>query len=285
MENKNKKLLTLLVIFFVLVISFFLYARLVATSGLFVKEYKITNEKILDDFHGFKIVHISDLHYGTSVGINEIEDIVNKINYISPDIVLFTGDLIDRTIDLSSNEKNTIISAFQKIEPNLGNYAITGKHDVENDNYYEILKKSNFTLLDDEIETIYKNNTTPILLTGLSSTNKSNDLESKMSATNEFLKEDENEYYHILMIHEPDLVNELDLNKFDLVLAGHSLNGQVRLPIIGPIILPEGAKTYFENKYIVNNTELYISSGVGTTRMQLRLFNRPSINFYRLTNK
>ena len=91
--------------------------------------------------------------------------------------------------------------------------------------------------------------------------------------------------YKILLIHEPDYINNIDYSNFNLILAGHSHNGQVKLPFVGGIILPNGAKKYYKEYYKLNNTDLYISSGIGTSQISFRLFNRPSINFYRLTNK
>ena len=74
-------------------------------------------------------------------------------------------------------------------------------------------------------------------------------------------------------------------NKFNLILAGHSHHGQIRLPLIGAIILPDGAKKYYNGYYEFNKTKLYISNGIGTSTINFRLFNKPSFNLYRITNK
>ena len=68
----------------------------------------------------------------------------------------------------------------------------------------------------------------------------------------------------------------------NLVLAGHSHNGQVNIPFIKNFFLPYGSKKYYDNYYMVDDTSMYISSGIGESRVNLRLFNRPSINFYRI---
>ena len=59
----------------------------------------------------------------------------------------------------------------------------------------------------------------------------------------------------------------------------------MRLPFMGPIFIYEGAKKYTESYYKIDNTEIYISNGLGTTQNDFRFNNRPSINFYRLTNE
>ena len=71
----------------------------------------------------------------------------------------------------------------------------------------------------------------------------------------------------------------------NLILAGHSHNGQVRLPFIGPLMKRIGSKKYIDSYYEINDTKLLISGGIGNTKYNMRLFNHPSINFIRLRTK
>ena len=90
--------------------------------------------------------------------------------------------------------------------------------------------------------------------------------------------------YKIILVHEPDYIDTITskYNNINLVLAGHSHNGQINIPYIKKLLLPEGSKKYYNNYYKVNNTNLYISSGLGESKINFRLFNKPSINFYRI---
>ena len=115
-------------------------------------------------------------------------------------------------------------------------------------------------------------------------------ISDKLKESTEFLKDkknDEKPIYSILLMHEPDYIDDLNINNYDLVLAGHSHNGQVRIPFIGAIksTLPSGSKKYYDRYYKIKNTDLYISNGIGTSKINFRLFNRPSFNLYRFTNK
>ena len=74
----------------------------------------------------------------------------------------------------------------------------------------------------------------------------------------------------------------MSVNPFNLILAGHSHAGQVRLPFIGALILPEGAQKYYDSHYKLDNSDLYISNGLGVSNFNFRLFNTPSYNVYRL---
>lgn len=280
-----RKFWLVIIILIVLGCGVILYARFIGTKGLNVKEYKIVDSKITADYHGLKIVHLSDIHYGSTIKNNELKKIVQEINLLKPDVVVLTGDLIDEDWEFDENE---LIENLKSIKASLGKYAITGNHDVDNDVWTRIITESEFKNMNDNYELIYKGNE-PIILSGISSniiTSFSSEKTEKFDDYIKTLKENNKDrYYSILLIHEPDFIDNLDLNNYDLVLSGHSHNGQVKFPIIGKIYTPDGAKKYYNEYYKVNDTELYISSGLGTAWLRLRLFNRPSFNFYRLTNK
>lgn len=279
-----KKFIIILVIIILILGLGLLYSRFIATSGLKVKEYKVVNNKITDSYHGLKIIHLSDIHYNSTINEKELNNIVDKVNEIKPDIVVLTGDLIDERL---SYDKDIIINCLSKIEAKLGKFAVSGNHDIPLDDYNYIIKESGFTGLDNKYELIYSKTSEPIIISGIGYGDE--DIGIKTEQYDKYISElkadDIKPIYSILLVHEPDTVDNLDLNKYDLVLAGHSHGGQVRIPFIGKLYTPEGAKKYYDEYYKINNTDLYISSGLGTSMYKFRLFNRPSFNFYRITNK
>lgn len=278
----KKKIFISIVVVIFLFVGTLLYARFIGTKGLKVKEYKVTYENLIKEYHGLKIVHFSDLHYYSIIKEKELKNIVDEINKLKPDIVIFSGDLFtekDIKIDL-----NKMVNILKNINCNL-KYAIAGNHDMSNyENFIYVMENSEFKILKDEYDLIYMNSQTPMLLLGLSSSiNNSTNIEDRFNAINDSLNVDT--ALNILLLHEPDYIDKIDYNKFDLILAGHSHGGQVRLPIIGKIYTPIGAKNYYDEYYKVNDSDLYISSGLGATLYNIRFFNKPSINFYRITNK
>ena len=147
-----------------------------------------------------------------------------------------------------------------------------------------IINDSGFINLDDSYNIIYGKKSN-IMISGISSNIESNKtVNEKLSESINYSNNNETNY-KILLIHEPDYIDEIKDIEYDLILSGHSHNGQVRLPIIGAIYKPIGSKKYYDNHYILDKKELFISSGLGTSIVNLRLFNKPSINFYRITNK
>lgn len=294
MENRShlKKILMGIGIFVALVIGIIIYARYIGTSGLYVKEYKVTNSSIPDSFYGTKIIQISDIHYGRTIKKKELESLVKKVNRLKPDIIVLTGDLIDKDTMLTDRMANVISNILKDLEARIGKYAITGNHDYKFDKWATIIADSGFTNLNDRYDIIYDNSTQPIFLGGLSTNTyqKEKTLEEKIKVMNDYFntqtEENKNTFpqYKILIIHEPDYVEQVNPENYDLILAGHSHDGQIRLPGVGAIILPSGAKKYYKNYYNLNGTDFYISSGIGTSRYNFRLFNRPSINLYRLVD-
>lgn len=278
-----KKFVIILIFLIILTI---IYARFIGTSGIKINEYKIVNNDITEEYHGLKIVHITDIHYGSTINEKRLDSLVNKINQLNPDIVVMTGDLMD---ERTKYDKETIIKSLSNINAKLGKYAISGNHDIPIEDFSEIIESSGFINLNNSYNLIYNNSNMPIVISGISSNiNDQTELGIKTEKFDNYIAsitEDNKPLFSILLIHEPDYIDKLDINRYNLVLAGHSHGGQVRIPIIEKIYIPNGAKKYFDKYYKIENTELFVSNGIGTSGPKFRLFSRPSINFYRLTNK
>lgn len=261
-----------------------LYARFIGTSGLKIHEYKVVDSNITSEYHGLKIVHISDIHYGSTVNNKKLENIVKQINLLNPDIVVMTGDLIDEKYEYNTEE---IINNLSNINAKLGKYAISGNHDYPTENYTKLLDSSGFVNIDNSYDLIYNNTNQPIIISGISSNIKDNtELNIKTKEFDDYINAQESKpIYSILLIHEPDYVDNLNIDNYDLVLAGHSHNGQINIPLLKKLYLPDGCDKYTNGHYQLENTNLYVSNGIGTSTIKFRLFSKPSINLYRITNK
>lgn len=262
-----------------LIILVILYSRYIGTSGIKTIEKSIKVSNLSDDFYGIKIVHITDIHYGRTTFEKDLKDLVKKINLTKPDIVVFTGDLFTN-IKIDSKEYDKISSILNEIEASIGKYSIIGDNDL--DIYTTIMANAGFKDISNTYELIYTKSSNYIMLSGISSNIKDKtDILEKMKSSNDFLINNKPNY-SILLMHEADYIDKIDYSKYNLVLAGHSLNGQIRLPIIGGIIKQEGARKYLDSEYELKNTKLIISNGIGTYNYSYRLFNRPSFNLYRI---
>lgn len=267
-----------------IIIGIILYARFIGTMGFDTKEYTIYDSQLPNGFDGIKIVHFSDIHYNRAINKNKIEKIVEEINLIKADIVVFTGDLIDKDMNITNDDYNYLTKAFKKINAKYGKFAILGNHDYqEMEQIKQVFNESDFKYLENNYEIIYNEKNEKIFIGGIGNVSYGLD---DVDKTMEYFNSNNDIDYKILLVHEPDISNEIiDNYNVNLILAGHSHNGQIRLPIIGAIYTPPGAKNYYDEHYIIDGTNLYISSGIGVSTVNYRLWNRPSINFYRLNKE
>lgn len=287
-ENRKKtkkiaiKVFKFSLIFIIIFYAFFIYIKYVSTGSIIVKETRITNSTIPSSFNGIKIIHFSDVHYGSNIDINKTKELIEIINKRNPDLVLFSGDLISNNYELDNKEQEALIKELKKINANLGKYAVMG--DEDKDNCATIINQSGFTLLNNSYELIYNKNDDAIIINGLDSyLNNNYDIDKSFAY---FDSETANaNIFTISLFHEPDLTdNILNKHKSNLLLAGHSHNGNIRIPYIGSIFKKEGAKKYDQEFYKISGSNLYVSSGIGTQGDGIRLFCKPSVNFFRISN-
>ena len=281
-----KKIIKWVLIIFIVLVLVIIYARYVGTMGFDTKEYSIMDKNIPDGYDGIKIVHFSDIHYNRAITMDKVNDIVDEINLINPDIVVFTGDLIDKDVTLKKKDFTDLTVALRKINAKYGKYAIIGNHDYYKDNeaVINIYNDSGFKYLDNSYDIIYDENDEGIFIGGVGTTSyKLDDIDKTMEY---FKEENAIDMYKIILIHEPDITKKIVKNySVNLILAGHSHNGQIRLPFIGAIYRPKYAKKYYDNYYDIDGVNLYVSSGIGVSNVNYRLWDRPSINFYRLNKE
>ena len=275
---KNRKkivlnIIKIIILIIVLFILFFFINKYINTGIIKVSEHRIINEKIPDNFNGIKIIQVSDIKYGSNINNDDIKKLVKIINERKPDIVLYTGNLIDNEYKLDSKEREKIINNLQKIDASLGKYAVYGDEDKED--FMTIMNQSGFTILNNSKDLIYNEGNTPITLVGLDIYSKSN--------LNEAFKDINNSFYTIVIANSDYYVDDLIKFKPNLVLVGGNSNGYIRLPGIGGLI--RGEHKYTNPYYEKEGIKIYVSSGIGTDNIGIRFNNLPSINFFRISNK
>jgi len=272
--NKKDKKSNLLIYFLLFICLIFIYAYYIEPFNLCINEYKIEDKNIPDSFDSLKIIHFSDLHYGSSVNIEYVKKVVKLINKQEPDIVFFTGDLLDKRANMNKKNIEVFKNEINKIESTLGNFAVSGNHDYENIKAFKAVLKDNFTLLNNKESLIYYKKNIPISIIGFD--------DSSEGKPNYDILKNETQYFRFILIHEPDEFDNIKDYNFNIMLSGHSHNGQVRIPLIGKIYTPNGAKKYYDEYYNLNNKELFISNGIGTSMLNIRFMSQPSINLYRI---
>ena len=277
-QEEPKKFHVFINIFIILVIvsiSIYLYARYTEHNKIVMNEHRVVSENLPLSFSGLKIIHFSDLYFGNTTDIKEVDRLVEKINLVKPDLIIFTGNLYGNKI----KKENELQASLLKLDSKLGKYAIKGNNDYYED-YENFMESINFVVLNNEYELIYNEDLTPIFLCGLSSSLKE---EVNLDNCNSYFTENEIELYKIYAVHEGDPTKKIiEESNPNLILSGNSLGGLIRIPFYGSLITPNGSKKYNNSYYKINNTEIFISNGIGTDDKPYRFLNKPSFNLYRL---
>lgn len=274
-SKKSHVFVNIFIILIIVLILIYLYSRYTEHNKVVMNEYRIVSENIPLNFSGLKIVHFSDLYFGNTTDINEVDKLVNKINLVKPDLIIFTGNLYGNKI----KREDELKSSLSKLDAKLGKYAVKGNYDYYDD-YETFMKEIDFKVLNNEYELIYNKDLSPIYLCGLSSSLKE---EVNLDNCNSYFENNEVELYKIYAIHEGDASKKIvENNNPNLILSGNSLGGLIRIPFYGPLIIPNGSKVYSESYYRINESELFVSNGIGTNDKPYRFLNKPSFNLYRL---
>ena len=170
-EERKRIVLLILKIFiviFILFIIFYFFTTYVSNSLIIVKENRISNKKIPEEFNSIKIIQFSDLLYGSNIDNDKVKKLVNIINERKPDLVVFTGNLLDEDYEISNKNQEKLISYLNSIDDSIGKYAVLGGYDIE-EKYRTIMNQSGFIILSNSSEKIYNNGDEFIRLVGLDS--------------------------------------------------------------------------------------------------------------------
>ena len=262
-QERMKKIVKVISIILIISLTILSYGMFIGSRYTFVNEHKITDKKIPNSFHGLKIVQISDLLY-PSLKSNDLDKLTKKINELKPDILVFTGNIKRNNYELTKKDITTLNKFFNSLNSNIKKYAIYGNND--DDNLKLIFENTNFLILDNQEDIIYNGENESIKIIGFKA--KKIDF-SNITESND---------YTICLLSNPDKITKVN-NTCQVVFSGETLGGEIKLPFTKGL----DNHTYYKNYYLINQTKLYINNGLGNN-YNLRLFNHPSINFYRLTN-
>ena len=268
------------------IILFFLaMSWLTVFWGSFIEpELIIVNQQSIDlpnyKNEPLRIALISDVHVGPYSQTWFITRIVKKIKILNPDVVLIAGDIV------ADDAKQTkYLTPFAKLATLFPIYAVLGDHD------YLVKKRGNKVITNDKMasaiaQALQKNGAqvlsnqavllkNKIWLIGIDdiSAHKDN-LAAALAQT-----QTNNSLPKIVLVQNPDLALHPLAQKLDLIMAGNTHGGQIRLPWLGPLgnIPDELGQKYDEGLFDINNTRLFITSGIGSSGPRARLFNPPEV--------
>jgi predicted MPP superfamily phosphohydrolase len=232
---------------------------------ILVKPYQVTLKTTQKDAKPLRITLISDLHIGYVTGNNRLEEIVKKVNATKPDIILIAGDVFDGN-DAALNQPERTSAVLRQLQAKDGVYACLGNHDSGKDFnlFLKTLTQGNVELLNDTDKTIAgefvlagRRDSRPIY----------NDVPKREPL--EVLDSSQQKLPIIVMDHQPSNYHDYVGKKNELILSGHTHNGQLWPGnLIVKNMYPSAYGYYRENS---NSPQMIVTSGVGTWGPPLRV--------------
>lgn len=264
-----KFLLKTTIVFVILISAMYIYPRYIEPSLLVVTTQKLESSVIEKPL---KIVFFGDTHFGELYDVSQLDWIVKKINAQNPDIVIFTGDLISSSGNFTGNP-DRISQGLDQIQAPYGKYAVFGNNDIallDSLDYEALMKAGGFQVLVNDWMDIPEINTR---LMGID--------DYYLGTPDQYLGDDTLDgAYNILMTHEPDYVDEMNVEEIQLILAGHTHGGQISIPYLTEKMLPIGGEKYIKGLFILGRnaqTDLFVTRGIGMTQLPFRFMNVPEI--------
>ena len=258
-------------------VCIYIDARYIEPKLIWAKEETIITEKISVNTQ-LKVVLFNDVHLGPYYTLGDFKKVINKINAQEPDVIIFAGDLVEDNKTFLEEEGATAL--LGELKAKYGKYAVYGNHDHGGNGtrrYARMMKNAGFTLLKDENQTIVLENGEQVAIIGIDDI-----VLGKPQFAKAFEKVNE-QNFNLFISHAPDVVEYVKDYPIDLQVSGHSHGGQVRLPFIGaPFTVPFGEK-YIKGFYQPEEKkgmQLYVNSGIGTSKLPYRFLNLPEITVF-----
>lgn len=258
-----------------------LYSGVIARHDLDVTHSEVAIAGLPEAFDGFRIAQISDIHMDDFTEAFFVREVVERVNRLAPDAVLITGDFV--TSDLVP-KRFSVGAAWQCAGLLDGltchaRYAVLGNHDVMVGprKIADALAHHGITLL--------RNNHLPLEQAGARVWLAGLDDPVQGAPQPEIaIPESIRNLPHepvLLMCHAPDYVDTLLRHPASasvaLMLCGHTHGGQVRLPLIGAVILPKMGRKYVEGWFRMGKMQFYVNRGIGSVGVPFRLNCPPEI--------
>jgi predicted MPP superfamily phosphohydrolase len=231
---------------------------------------------------GFTIAVLSDFHYDQYFSVHPLDAAIGMVNGLKPDLIALGGDFVSMPLVGGSYEKAAVMAEpcaalLAKMNAPEGIWAVLGNHDFNTDPRHvtHALEAQGITVLANRAVAISRQGGR-FWLAGV------NDVLSQTADVGETVREIPENEATVLLAHEPDYADWVAQYPVDLQISGHSHGGQVRLPLMPPLFLPELARKYFLGLYQVGSLTLYTNAGLGTVGLPVRLNCPPEITLITL---
>lgn len=274
--NKRRRTVILIALV-IIIIPAYLYWQ---NNAIEVSYYNFSDSSIPENFDGYKIAQVSDLH-NKDFG-NQLTDKVAKEN---PDLIVVTGDVIDR----NRTDIPIAVNALEELLEIAPVYFVSGNHEVASGVFEELkqeMERMGVINLDNAHDSIVINESEigligieDPLLFHLEDIKEVGSAERLIRKNINQLIDETGTEFTILLSHRAEQIHIYSETIVDLVLTGHAHGGQIRLPLVNGLFAPSQGflPEYTRGVYQQNDTQMVVSRGLGNSIFPFRINNRPEL--------
>jgi len=237
-----------------------------ALTRLKINRLTLESDQIPEAFDELSLIYFSDLHFFT-LNKTYYEKVIQRINALNPDFVVFGGDLIDESDyeTYSETERTSIIDLLKSIKAPYGKYAVLSDTDLlHQTELVSLYLQSGFEIINNKILPIHMLGSASINFVGWDET-------SDITLLSQLKADD----YTLAFGYDPDLSSVLNEHEVDVMFAGKTHGGQVTLPLWGPLFMK--SETFQKGLYPLSKLNLYVSTGIGVSDLKARWLTDPSL--------
>jgi hypothetical protein len=244
-------------------------------AELLTPEIDIAIRGLPPEFAGYRIALATDLHRGPVVPAWWLERVADRVVELKPDLVVLGGDFVSH----AKSDLHDLQPVLARYAARDGTMAVLGNHDhwVGADAVAAVVRGAGAEIMHNRHRLI-RRGAAALAVGGV------DDFTHGAVRPRDALRDVAPDVPRVLISHNPDLIEYLPADlRVDLMLSGHTHNGQVHWPIIGPLTVPsQFGRRYMHGLRRVGERWIYVSAGVGSSAMPLRLGNPPELPVLRL---
>ncbi|PRY82454.1 metallophosphoesterase [Alkalibacterium olivapovliticus] len=249
-------------------------------NAIQVSYFDYSDSTLPSTFDGFKVVQVSDLH-NKDFG----NQLIDKVYDENPDIIVVTGDVIDRT----RTDVPIAVNAMEEMVEIAPVYFVSGNHEVTSEEFDFLqleMERIGVINLDNSHEVLEIDGSEigligmedPLLLL-YEDIERVGSAELLLQSRLEQLLEESGTEFNLLLSHRAELMEVYADSAVNIVLTGHAHGGQIRIPFINGIYAPSQGflPEYTSGMYEQGGTSMIVSRGLGNSVFPLRINNRPEL--------
>jgi predicted MPP superfamily phosphohydrolase len=266
------------VILLALAVPFFIYSIGIEPNELVVRNYDIAIPRWPAKLNGLKIAVLTDIHAGVLfIDTPKMRKIVDDTNATNPDLIFILGDFIAGHTRIRHITPDEIMGALGGLKAKYGVYAVLGNHDwwYNGKAMQAAIHKTDIHLLENAAQPVDINGER-IWIAGIE------DMWTRRPNFMQALADVPDGAPVLALTHNPDIFVKSP-ETINCLFAGHTHGGQVRLPVVGTLIVPSDFDSRFVQGHIIESGKhMFVSSGIGTSVAPIRFCVPPEISVVKL---